>query len=101
MDSVDVTVITFLTDFGLAGRLRRHVPRRDRRIAPDARVIDMTHGIAPQAVLTGRARAPDTTPFMPVGVHLAVVDPDVGGNRRAVAVGRATAARSSGPTTAC
>jgi S-adenosylmethionine hydrolase len=56
-------------------------------IAPDARIIDVTHGIAPQAVLQGALVLRNTTGFMPVGVHLAVVDPDVGGNRRAVAVG--------------
>ena len=55
-------------------------------IAPDSRVIDITHGIGPQAVLTGALVLRNTTPFMPIGVHLAVVDPDVGGNRRAVAV---------------
>src|SRR6266496_3409994 len=55
-------------------------------IAPDAKVIDVTHGIGAQAVLQGALVLRNTTPFMPVGVHLAVVDPDVGGNRRAVAV---------------
>jgi S-adenosylmethionine hydrolase len=55
-------------------------------IAPDARVIDVTHGIAPQAVLQGALVLRNTTPYMPVGVHLAVVDPGVGGDRRAVAL---------------
>jgi S-adenosylmethionine hydrolase len=49
-------------------------------------VIDVTHGIPPQAVLQGALVLRNTTRYMPVGVHLAVVDPDVGGNRRAVAV---------------
>jgi S-adenosylmethionine hydrolase len=56
------------------------------QIAPDARVIDVTHGISAQAVLTGGLVLRATTPYMPVGVHLAVVDPDVGGKRRAVAI---------------
>src|SRR5437764_712602 len=56
------------------------------RIAPEARVIDVTHGIPPQAVLQGALVLQNTTRYMPVGVHLAVVDPDVGGNRRALAV---------------
>lgn len=55
-------------------------------IAPWARIIDITHGIPPQHVLHGALVLADSLVFMPVGVHLAVVDPDVGGNRRAVAL---------------
>ncbi len=55
-------------------------------IAPRARVIDITHGIPPQHVLHGALVLADSVAFMPIGVHLAVVDPDVGGNRRAVAL---------------
>lgn len=56
------------------------------RIAPEVRVIDITHdvprhAIRPAAVLLRRA-----LPFFPAGVHLVVVDPGVGGTRRAVAV---------------
>ena len=56
------------------------------RIARDARIIDITHGIAPQAVLQGALVLARRCRTMPVGVHLAVVDPGVGGDRRAVAV---------------
>jgi S-adenosyl-L-methionine hydrolase (adenosine-forming) len=49
-------------------------------------VIDVTHGIGPQAVLEGALVLRNTTRYMPVGVHLAVVDPGVGSERRAVAV---------------
>lgn len=55
-------------------------------IAPQARVIDITHGIAPQHVLHGALVLADSLAYMPVGIHLAVVDPDVGGNRRALVV---------------
>ena len=50
-------------------------------------MIDVTHGIAPQAVLQGALvlRATDAGTCRS-GVHLAVVDPGVGGSRRAVAV---------------
>jgi S-adenosylmethionine hydrolase len=81
-----VTVITFLTDFGLEDDFVGTCHGVMATIAPDSRVIDITHGIGPQAVLTGALVLRNTTPFMPVGVHLAVVDPDVGGNRRAIAV---------------
>jgi S-adenosylmethionine hydrolase len=56
------------------------------RIAPDAEVIDVTHGIAPQNVLQGALVLADTLPYFPVGIHLAVVDPEVGGERRAIAL---------------
>ena len=71
------------------------------RIAPDVRVIDVTHGIAPQAVLQGALVLRNTLPYMPIGIHLAVVDPGVGGDRRAIGVQTATAASSSAPTTGC
>jgi S-adenosylmethionine hydrolase len=81
-----VSTITFLTDFGLQDDFVGTCHGVIAQIAPDARVIDLTHGIAPQAVLQGALVLRATTPFMPVGVHLAVVDPDVGGERRAVAI---------------
>ena len=49
-----------------------------KRIAPDAEIIDITHGIEPQAVLQGALVLANTLPYMPEGVHLAVVDPGVG-----------------------
>jgi S-adenosylmethionine hydrolase len=79
-------VITFLTDFGLQDDFVGTCHGVIVGIAPDALVIDVTHGIPPQAVLQGALVLRNTTRYMPVGVHLAVVDPDVGGNRRAVAV---------------
>lgn len=79
-------VITFLTDFGLQDDFVGTCHGVIARIAPDARVIDLTHGIPPQAVLQGAVVLQATLPYLPVGVHLAVVDPGVGGERRAIAV---------------
>jgi len=81
-----VSTITFLTDFGLEDDFVGTCHGVMARIAPEVRVIDVTHGIAPQAVLTGALVLQNTTQYMPIGVHLAVVDPDVGGNRRAIAI---------------
>src|SRR5205823_8465469 len=81
-----MTVVTFLTDFGLEDDFVGTCHGVIARIAPEVRVIDVTHGIAPQAVLQGAVVLRNTVPYMPVGVHLAVVDPDVGGKRRAVAI---------------
>jgi S-adenosyl-L-methionine hydrolase (adenosine-forming) len=49
-------------------------------------VIDVTHGIQPQHVLQGALVFAKTLPYMPPGVHVAVVDPGVGGDRKPVAL---------------
>jgi S-adenosylmethionine hydrolase len=81
-----MTFVSFLTDFGLQDDFVGTCHGVIARIAPEARVIDVTHGIPPQAVLQGALVLANTTPYLPVGVHLAVVDPGVGSERRAVAV---------------
>jgi S-adenosylmethionine hydrolase len=81
-----MNVVTFLTDFGLQDDFVGTCHGVMARIAPDVRVIDVTHGIEPQAVLQGAIVLRNTVPYLPVGVHLAVVDPGVGSSRRAVAV---------------
>jgi S-adenosylmethionine hydrolase len=78
--------ITFLTDFGVQDDFVGTCHGVMKRIAPDVEIIDITHGIAPQAVLQGALTLANTLPFMPQGVHLAVVDPGVGGARRALAL---------------
>ncbi len=55
-------------------------------LAPMTRVIDVTHGIPRHDVRFGAIVLRNALPFMPAGVHLAVVDPQVGGARRAVAL---------------
>jgi S-adenosylmethionine hydrolase len=78
--------ITFLSDYGaddeFAGVCRAVIAR----IAPDATVIDLTHGIARHSVRQGAMVLARALPYTPPGVHLAVVDPGVGSTRRAVAV---------------
>lgn len=76
----------FLTDFGLQDDFVGTCHGVVKRIAPQAQIIDITHGIPPQAVLQGALVLSNTLPYMPVGVHLAVVDPGVGGHRRALAL---------------
>ncbi|MDX6483598.1 MAG: hypothetical protein QOK32_159 [Gaiellaceae bacterium] len=78
--------ITFLTDFGLTDDFVGTCHGVIKRIAPDVQVIDITHGIAPQQVLQGALVLANTMAYMPEGVHLAVVDPGVGGARRALAL---------------
>jgi S-adenosylmethionine hydrolase len=79
-------VVTFLSDFGLQDDFVGTCHGVIKRIAPDADVIDITHGIPPQAVLQGALVLANTVRYMPAAVHLAVVDPGVGGTRRALAL---------------
>jgi S-adenosylmethionine hydrolase len=79
-------VITFLTDFGLQDDFVGTCHGVIAGIAPEARVIDVTHGIRPGRVLQGALVLRNALPYMPAGVHLAVVDPGVGGQRRPLAL---------------
>jgi len=55
--------------------------------APEATVVDLTHGIPPQAVLLGALVLRQAVPYFPKGtIHVAVVDPGVGTERRALCV---------------
>ena len=84
--SLRAVFITFLSDFGLQDDFVGTCHGVIKRIAPDAKVIDITHGIEPQAVLQGALVLANTLPYMPEGVHLAVVDPGVGSDRRGLAL---------------
>jgi S-adenosylmethionine hydrolase len=79
-------VLTFLSDYGVADEFVGVVHAVIARLAPDARVIDLSHGIARHDVRSGALVLRDALPYAPPGVHLAVVDPEVGGVRRAVAL---------------
>src|SRR5438270_6785789 len=79
-------LITFLSDFGLTDDFVGTCHGVIATIAPDARVIDVTHGVRPGHILQGALVLANTLPYMPAGVHLAVVDPGVGSGRRALAL---------------
>src|SRR3954449_651103 len=79
-------VITFLSDYGTTDEFVGVVHGVIARLSPDTRVIDVTHGIPRHAVEVGARVLVRALPFMPAGVHLAVVDPEVGGGRRALAL---------------
>ncbi len=89
--------ITFLTDFGLQDDFVGTCHGVILRIAPDVEIIDITHGIQPRRLLSAAMTLSDTIPYMPVGVHLAVVDPGVGTDRRAVAIEDASGRVHVGP----
>ena len=79
-------IITFLSDFGVEDDFAGTCHGVIKRLAPDVDVIHITHGIEPTSILQGAIVLTNTLPYMPVGVHLAVVDPDVGTPRRALVV---------------
>jgi S-adenosyl-L-methionine hydrolase (adenosine-forming) len=79
-------VITFLTDFGLQDDFVGTCHGVIATIAPDARVIDVTHGVRPGHILQGALVLSNTLRYMPAGVHLSVVDPGVGSGRRPLAL---------------
>src|ERR1700704_2683019 len=78
--------VCFLTDFGLRDDFVGTCHGVIKRIAPDVQIIDITHGLEPGRVLQGALVLANALPYMPPGVHLAVVDPGVGGSRRALAL---------------
>jgi S-adenosyl-L-methionine hydrolase (adenosine-forming) len=79
-------VITLLTDYGGDSEYPGICHGVIRRICPDAHVIDISHGIACHDIRQGALVLVSALPFMPVGVHVAIVDPQVGTERRAVAI---------------
>jgi S-adenosylmethionine hydrolase len=84
--SVSGPVITFLSDYGVQDDFVGVCHGVIARICPEARVIDLTHGVARHDILAGALILEGALPYLPVGVHLAIVDPDVGAARRAVAL---------------
>lgn len=78
--------ITFLSDYGtgddFAGVCRAVIAK----LAPEVRVIDLSHGIPRHDVRTAGIVLADAVPYAPRAVHLAIVDPGVGGERRAIAL---------------
>jgi len=78
--------ITFLTDFGLEGGFVGTCHGVAARLAPHARVIDVSHGVPPQDVRTAALVLAQSIDYLPAAVHVAVVDPGVGTDRRGVAV---------------
>lgn len=78
--------ITFLTDYGLDDDFVGVCHAVIARLAPGARVVDLSHGIARHDVRTGAIVLRRALPYAAPGVHVAVVDPGVGGKRRAVAI---------------
>lgn len=81
----DPAFVSFLSDYGLADEFAGVCKAVILRVAPDARVIDITHEIPPHDVRAGALTLARAAQYLPRGVVLGVVDPGVGTERRAVA----------------
>lgn len=80
-------IVTLLTDFGMEDPYAAMMKGVILSIHPGARLIDITHQIPPGAVTDAARILSDASAFFPNGtVHVAVVDPGVGTDRRAIAV---------------
>jgi S-adenosyl-L-methionine hydrolase (adenosine-forming) len=79
--------ISLTTDYGTFDGFVAACHGAIARIAPDVRVIDITHHVPPADVPRGAAVLAQTAPHLPASVHVAVVDPGVGTSRRAIVIG--------------
>jgi len=89
--------LTFLTDYGLEDGFVAACHGVALQIAPDARILDITHLVPPGDIRRGAAVLAQTVPYLPRAVHVAVVDPGVGTSRRGVAVETASGSVFVGP----
>jgi len=83
-------IMTFLSDFGLKSSYLAQMKAIALNIT-DAKIVDITHDISPQNICEGAFILKTTVPyFSPGTVHVAVVDPGVGTNRRGIVIATKT-----------
>jgi S-adenosylmethionine hydrolase len=79
--------LTLLSDFGLHDSYVGVMKGAIASINPHLQVIDLSHEVPPQNIAQARFTLMTSFPYFPLGtVHVAVVDPGVGGTRRAIAL---------------
>ena len=80
------TIITLLTDFGTKDTYVAAMKGVILSLHPGIVLVDLTHEVPPQDIVAGAFLLAEAIPYFPPGtIHLAVVDPGVGTNRRALA----------------
>lgn len=84
--TVRYSTISFLSDFGHQDEFVGVVHSVIKSIAPEVGIVDLTHGIAPHDVRAGALALARSAQYVCPGVVLAVIDPGVGTERKAVAV---------------
>ena len=81
------SLVTLTTDFGARDPYVAAMKGVLLSICPQLNVVDLSHEIAPQDLLEGALFLAGALPYFPSGtVHVAVVDPGVGGERKPIAV---------------
>jgi len=84
-----VSIITLITDFGTADGYVGAMKGVILSLAPHVQIVDITHEISPQAIRQAAWALATAAPYFPPGtVHVVVVDPGVGGDRRPLAMER-------------
>ncbi|MCA1655575.1 MAG: SAM-dependent chlorinase/fluorinase, partial [Pseudonocardiaceae bacterium] len=76
--------ISFTTDYGIEDGFVGACEGVVARISPGPRILHISHTVPPRDVRRGAAILAQAVPYLPPSVHLAVVDPGVGTNRRGV-----------------
>ena len=79
-------LVSLLTDFGLVDPSVGACKGVIWRICPEARLLDVSHGVTRYSVAEGAALLWAALPHLPAGVHMAVIDPGVGTDRRPIAL---------------
>ena len=80
-------IITLTTDFGTRDWFVGTMKGVILGVHPGAQVVDLTHEVPPGDIRAGAFALASACPYFPDGtIHVAVVDPGVGGNRRPIAV---------------
>jgi len=79
-------ILTLTTDFGAEGPYVAAIKGVVLGLAPGTQIVDVSHAVGPQNILEGAFVLAGIVPYFPTGtVHLAVIDPGVGTDRRLVA----------------
>lgn len=82
-----MTIVTLLSDFGLSDAYVAQMKGVILSESPDVEIVDITHGIEKHNIIEGSFLLESAVPFFPNGsIHVAVVDPGVGGSRRPIVV---------------
>ncbi len=91
-------VVTFLSDFGAGSGYPAQMKGEVLRRLPDATLVDLSHDVAPFDRVGGALLLEACAPRFPErAVHVAVVDPGVGTDRRPLCVVDAAGRRAVGP----
>ena len=81
------SIITLTTDFGIEDIFSGVMKGVILSISPECAIVDITHSIAPRDIESGALALETACPYFPAGaIHVAVVDPGVGGDRRPIVV---------------